>query len=483
MEAPLFRTSSFLSATLALLWLAAAPADAAAATKKAPAKQAATKKTSSVKKKTAAKKTTVKKVVTTPKKKTKAKAPKKAVVVVPKRPPADLPPITEVASAWQGCLQRSDVPMLAVQLGIEEYRLNTLLEDIRVPGDQSGACTPYVAATGGLDNAALAMFPTNPASIIESPVLVVRKTPEGISVNQDTCDCHSASSRILTFPLVAAGKLDAEALAQLPANILWIAQTLVPSMTAGLLHDDESETPATTADYNLRLVITDPTEAQPEHLHSIEIIEASTGTRVDGAWWLERPDGPGVLIGMNGLSYEQLLWQSPVAYEHKSRGVGPRYTTVKRKAKDGTITTRRVLSSRTYHYGVDMMAKKGTEIHAVADAKVAFVGRATGFGNLIILDHGHGYTTYYAHLSKFMPETKLGATIPRGQLIGLVGSTGRSTAPHLHFEMRQNNNYIDPLDGTHQLDFWLLTPADQELLAKQILAPIPTNPIVAAAFE
>ena len=134
-----------------------------------------------------------------------------------------------------------------------------------------------------------------------------------------------------------------------------------------------------------------------------------------------------------------------------------------------------------YHYGVDMTAPKGTDVHAVADGVVKFTGRNGAFGNLIIVDHGHGYTTYYAHLSKILPEIKPGVHVPRGELIGLVGSTGRSTAPHLHFEVRQNNKYIDPLDGTHQLDFWLLSSDDQVQLAKQILAPADLNAVLAAA--
>jgi murein DD-endopeptidase MepM/ murein hydrolase activator NlpD len=132
-----------------------------------------------------------------------------------------------------------------------------------------------------------------------------------------------------------------------------------------------------------------------------------------------------------------------------------------------------------FHYGIDMVAPKGTPIHAVADGKVVFRGRSSGFGNLVIVDHGHGYTTYYAHMSKI--EAQLGDIVPRGQEIGLVGSTGRSTAPHLHFEVRQNNKYIDPQDKDHQLDFWLLTPQDQVQLAKQMIAPAMVDAIVAAA--
>ena len=120
-----------------------------------------------------------------------------------------------------------------------------------------------------------------------------------------------------------------------------------------------------------------------------------------------------------------------------------------------------------------MTAPKGTDVHAVGDAKVGFAGRNGGFGNLIILDHGRGYQTYYAHLSKIGKGIKAGVHVARGDMIGLVGSTGRSTAPHLHFETRKDARYLDPFDETHQLGFWLLTADEQERLAMQLLSAAP----------
>jgi murein DD-endopeptidase MepM/ murein hydrolase activator NlpD len=123
--------------------------------------------------------------------------------------------------------------------------------------------------------------------------------------------------------------------------------------------------------------------------------------------------------------------------------------------------------------GVDMTAPRGTDVHAVGDASVGFAGRRGGFGNLIILDHGRGYQTYYAHLSKIQKGIKAGVHVARGDTIGLVGSTGHSTAPHLHFETRKDARYLDPFDETHQLGFWLLTADEQERLAMQLLSTAP----------
>jgi murein DD-endopeptidase MepM/ murein hydrolase activator NlpD len=130
----------------------------------------------------------------------------------------------------------------------------------------------------------------------------------------------------------------------------------------------------------------------------------------------------------------------------------------------------RYVTVRVFHIGVDMLAPKGMEVHAVGDAAVGFAGKLGGYGNLIILNHGRGYQTYYAHLSKIEKSVKLGTSVSRGEVIGLVGSTGHSTAPHLHFETRKDGKYIDPFDETRQLGFWLLTADDQERLAIELLA-------------
>jgi murein DD-endopeptidase MepM/ murein hydrolase activator NlpD len=97
----------------------------------------------------------------------------------------------------------------------------------------------------------------------------------------------------------------------------------------------------------------------------------------------------------------------------------------------------------TFHGGMDFTAETGTEVYATGDGKVAKrQSDAWGYGNHIIVNHGHGYTTIYAHLSRFAvtPGTK----VKRGQLIGYVGSTGRSTGPHLHYEVRRNDNPLNP---------------------------------------
>jgi len=88
------------------------------------------------------------------------------------------------------------------------------------------------------------------------------------------------------------------------------------------------------------------------------------------------------------------------------------------------------------HTGVDFGAPTGTRVKATGDATVVFAGRKGGYGNLVILRHPNGYETYYAHLSKFAPTTRPGRSVGQGEVIAYVGSTGASTGPHLHYEVR-----------------------------------------------
>jgi len=97
----------------------------------------------------------------------------------------------------------------------------------------------------------------------------------------------------------------------------------------------------------------------------------------------------------------------------------------------------------TFHAGMDFTAEVGTEVYATGEGRVTIVKKARwGYGNHIIINHGHGYTTLYGHLSRF--NIRPGETVKRGQLIGFVGNTGRSTGPHLHYEVRKNNNPLNP---------------------------------------
>jgi murein DD-endopeptidase MepM/ murein hydrolase activator NlpD len=96
-----------------------------------------------------------------------------------------------------------------------------------------------------------------------------------------------------------------------------------------------------------------------------------------------------------------------------------------------------------FHQGLDISADAGSPVYATADGTVSVARREGAYGNLITIDHGFGLETRYGHLSKY--EVKSGEKVKRGQLIGRVGSTGRATGPHLHYEVRVNGRLLNPL--------------------------------------
>lgn len=97
-----------------------------------------------------------------------------------------------------------------------------------------------------------------------------------------------------------------------------------------------------------------------------------------------------------------------------------------------------------FHSGMDFSANPGTDVYATGDGTVVKMGWETGYGNTIIIDHGFGYRTWYAHLRDF--RTKVGKRVVRGEVIGGVGSTGKSTGPHLHYEVHVKGKVVNPIN-------------------------------------
>lgn len=95
-----------------------------------------------------------------------------------------------------------------------------------------------------------------------------------------------------------------------------------------------------------------------------------------------------------------------------------------------------------FHPGLDFRGPIGAPIYAAAAGRVSFVGQKSGYGNCVEIDHGNGLVTRYAHMSGF--RTQVGREVAPGAVIGLIGSTGRSTGPHLHFEVRINDRPVNP---------------------------------------
>ena len=111
----------------------------------------------------------------------------------------------------------------------------------------------------------------------------------------------------------------------------------------------------------------------------------------------------------------------------------------------GTISSRYGVSSKirvSTHTGLDIATTTGTPIKVVADGTITFAAYSGSYGYLVKVDHGNGVETWYGHTSKML--VKEGQAVKAGDTIALVGSTGNSTGPHLHFEVRINGEHVNP---------------------------------------
>jgi len=104
-----------------------------------------------------------------------------------------------------------------------------------------------------------------------------------------------------------------------------------------------------------------------------------------------------------------------------------------------------IYKTKKFHAGMDFSAKSGTPIYATGDGKILKVRRSKrGYGNHVVINHGYGYKTLYAHMKKYI--VRKGQTVKRGEVIGYVGNTGTSVAPHLHYEVHKDGRKINPVN-------------------------------------
>ena len=101
-----------------------------------------------------------------------------------------------------------------------------------------------------------------------------------------------------------------------------------------------------------------------------------------------------------------------------------------------------IYRSRRFHAGMDFTAPTGTDIYATGNGTIQYAGWKQGYGNTVEINHGFGYLTLYAHMHKI--NVKPGQKVKRGEVIGLVGNTGKSTGPHLHYEVHFKGQVMNP---------------------------------------
>ncbi|RIA55200.1 peptidase M23-like protein [Dichotomicrobium thermohalophilum] len=143
------------------------------------------------------------------------------------------------------------------------------------------------------------------------------------------------------------------------------------------------------------------------------------------------PNGEVDFYDENGSNSRKFLMRKPVKGARFTSGFGYR--------------RHPILGTRRMHTGADWAAPRGTPILAPGDGTVVFVGRKGGYGKHIRLKHGNGYKTTFSHMQKFAKGIRKGVKVKQGQVIGYIGSTGRSTGPHLHYEVLVNDKFTDPM--------------------------------------
>jgi murein DD-endopeptidase MepM/ murein hydrolase activator NlpD len=142
-------------------------------------------------------------------------------------------------------------------------------------------------------------------------------------------------------------------------------------------------------------------------------------------------DGKTRYFGADGTSVQRVFLSAPCSYEAVSSRFDPE-------------RMHPVLHRRMPHEGIDLVAPTGTPVYAISDGTLAFHGDKGPNGNLVVVEHPGEMFSYYAHLSAFAARLRDGMAVARGQLVGYVGSTGRSTGPHLHFAIKVGGEFVDP---------------------------------------
>jgi murein DD-endopeptidase MepM/ murein hydrolase activator NlpD len=160
------------------------------------------------------------------------------------------------------------------------------------------------------------------------------------------------------------------------------------------------------------------------------------------------PDGRDDCYNEHGECLRKTFLKSPLSFSRVTSFFGSRYHPIRRV--------------RAEHQGVDYAAPRGTPVSCVADGRVVSAGWAGGYGNLVEVRHTSGLTTRYGHLSGFGRGIRAGVEVSQGQVVGYVGTTGMSTGPHLHYEVRRNGSPVNPL----RLDVPRVEPVNPAYLAQ-----------------
>ena len=377
----------------------------------------------------------------------------------------------------QGCLRRNfNEDNLPASVGIDNrqfsefFKAQTKTFFDRMRGD----CIPYAAALGSRNRFDSLSIMNGP--IQDNKTEVWTFTPSafgGFLIQQDYLKDESKNLTELRIPLRDVLYDPRKVGDILPVELVWELNSLIKQIYPednNLLENTNSV---------VRLIVDFGDRERWAQIWATEIIDPVNKEVFASAYWVDRNDIPGGFFTGSGESLERSFWTNPLSYRRISRGVGSVRASSKRPSSNAS-TAQAPPPKQRYrtHMGIDYAAPIGTPIFSVANGRVAHIGYSGAFGNLIILEHPGNYHTYYAHLSNYNVELGVGNEVRRGLEIGYVGSTGRSTGPHLHFELRKNGVYVDPYGLKTQLDLWSMRDNESGQLTREILllgSPIKPN--------
>ena len=368
----------------------------------------------------------------------------------------------------RGCLRRSyNEENLPANLGLDDRNLNDFFKS-QTKGffdRMRGNCIPYALALGSRNRFESLSIMNGPVQDAKTEIWTFTPSAAGsFLIQQDYLKDESkrfteiqlALSDVLYDPKKVGDKL--------PVELVWELNSVIKQ-----IYPEENNSLENTNSI-VRLIVDFGDKERWAQIWAAEIIDPVSGEVFSSAFWIERSDIPGGFYTAGGESIERTFWTNPLSYRRISRGVGSVRASSKKAApsKNGAPVAAPKQRYRT-HMGIDYSAPTGTPIFSVATGKVVHLGYSGAFGNLIILEHPGNYRTYYAHLSNYNVELEVGNEVRRGLEIGYVGSTGRSTGPHLHFELRKEGVYVDPYATKTQLDLWNMRDSDSGLLTREIL--------------
>ena len=374
----------------------------------------------------------------------------------------------------QGCLRRNlNEANLPASIGIDNRQFSEFFKSQTKTffDHMRGDCIPYAVAFGSRNRFDSLSIMNGP--IQDSKTEVWTFTPSavgGFLIQQDYLKDESKRLTEIRIPLKDVLYDPRKVSDQLPVELVWELNSLIKQ-----IYPEENNSLENTNSV-VRLIVDFGDRERWAQIWAAEIIDPASKEVYANAFWMERNDIPGGFFTGSGESLERSFWTNPLSYRRISRGVGMvRASPGKRSkapaAKSTTPAPAAPASKQRYraHMGIDYAAPIGTPVFSVANGRVAHIGYSGAFGNLIVLEHPGNYHTYYAHLSNYNVELELGNEVRRGLEIGYVGSTGRSTGPHLHFELRKNGIYVDPYGPKTQLDLWSMRDNESGQLTREIL--------------